>query len=140
MIASNGQMTPAPPAGSAAHTPIGDLVLGPPVVVEARTRLRSVATTLGELGIGMVLVTEDDELVGVVSERDLMWAIANGAELDDIWAADIMTREPVQVAPPTPVSEVAALMVASNTRHVLVTGIGLPGVVSIRDVVEYLIS
>ena len=139
-IACNGVMTPAPPVGSAAHTSIGDLVLGPPVVVEARTRLRSVATTLGDLGIGVVLVTEDDKLVGVVSERDLMWAIANGALLDDIWAADIMTRDPVLVDPPMLVSEVAALMVASNTRHVLVTGAGLPGVVSIRDVVEYLIS
>lgn len=133
-------MTPAVPGGSAAHTCIDDLVLGPPVVVEAKTRLRDVATTLGDLGIGIVLVVDDDELIGVVSERDLVWAIANGAELDEIWAADIMTTDPVLVDPPTLVSEVAATMVASSTRHVLVKGSGLPGVVSIRDVVEYLIS
>ena len=133
-------MTTDAPVGSAAHTCIDDLVLGPPVAVQAKTRLRDVATTLGDLGIGIVLVVDDDELIGVVSERDLVWALANGAELDEVWAADIMTSDPVLVDPPTLVSEVAALMVASSTRHVLVKGSGLPGVVSIRDVVEYLIS
>ena len=65
-----------------AHRPlgaIGDLVNGPAVTVEAKATLQSVAQTLGDLGIGIVVVCESGTPVGVLSERDLVWAIARDA-------------------------------------------------------------
>ena len=54
------------------NCPIGDLVQGPAIVVDAKATLREVAASLGDLGIGMVVVVEDGKIAGVVSERDLV--------------------------------------------------------------------
>ncbi len=122
--------------------PIGDLVQGPAIVVEAKATLREVAKTLGNLGIGMVVVIDDAKLAGVVSERDLVWAIARDADLDLVWAADVMTLDVdvVHVLPETTLIEAAAAMTANNARHILVDYPEAPAVVSIRDVVERLVS
>lgn len=122
------------------HTTVGELVEGPAVVVEAKTTLRAVAKTLGDLGIGMVIVIDDGVVAGVVSERDLVWAIARDADLDVVWAADVMTRDVVSVPPATPLVEAAAAMSANNARHILVEHPERPGVVSLRDVVSHLVS
>ena len=68
-----------------ARTPVGGLVNGPAVVVESSATLEHVAQTLGDLGIGMVVVMDKGSIAGVVSERDLIWAIARGAQLDEVW-------------------------------------------------------
>lgn len=119
---------------------IGDLVAGPAVVVEARTTLRAVAKTLGELGIGMVVVIEKGEVAGVVTERDLVWAIARDADLDEVWAADVMTLDLVRTSPATSLLTAAAKMHANNARHILVDYPGEPAVVSIRDIVGELVA
>lgn len=121
---------------------IGDLVEGPAVVVDSKATLRQVASTLGDLGIGMVVVVEDGKVAGVVSERDLVWAIARDADLDVVWAADVMTLEVdvVKVPPQTHLRDAAATMMAKNARHILVDHAEEPGVVSIRDVVQRLLE
>lgn len=123
-----------------ARTPVGTLIHGPAVVVETTTTLDVVAQTLGDLGIGMVVVMDKASVAGVVSERDLIWAIARGAQLDEVWAADIMTEGVVTVEPAMPVAEAAALMASENARHILVLHGDDPGVVSMTDVIEYLID
>jgi signal-transduction protein with cAMP-binding, CBS, and nucleotidyltransferase domain len=123
-----------------ARTPVGSLVNGPAVTVEKSATLQSVAQTLGDLGIGMVIVMDKGSIAGVVSERDLIWAIARGAQLDEVWAADIMTDGAVTVEPSLPVVEAAAMMASENARHLLVLHGDDPGVVSMRDVIEYLID
>ena len=125
-----------------AREPIGDLVHGPAVAVDAKATLRQVAARLGDLGIGLAVVMEDGRLVGVVSERDLVWAIARDADLDVVWAADVMAMDVdvVRVAPEVSIIDVAATMAANNARHVIVDHGEAPGVVSIRDVVQRLVS
>jgi len=118
----------------------GDLVQGPAVTVEPKATLRSVAECLGELSIGLAVVVDDDEVVGVISERDLVWAIARGAALDDVWAADVMTLDLVTVEPSTPVDDVATTMIDANARHLLVSAPGTPGVISVREVIEHLVT
>ena len=125
-----------------AREPIGDLVHGPAIAIDARATLRQVAARLGDLGIGLVVVMDEARLVGVVSERDLVWAIARDADLDVVWAADVMTMDVdvVHVPPQTPIIEAAATMAANNARHVIVDYSEAPGVVSIRDVVQRLVG
>ena len=124
----------------AVTTAVGSLVHGPAVSVEPKTTLKAVAQTLGDLGIGIVVVMDGGSIAGVVSERDLVWAIARGAELDEVWAADIMTTTPICVEPSASVAEAAGLMAADNARHLLVLHGEDPGVVSMRDIVEYLLN
>ncbi len=124
------------------NQPISDLVNGPAVAVDARATLRQVAARLGDLGIGLVVVMEEGRLVGVVSERDLVWAIAREADLDLVWAADVMTLDVdvVRVEPEASVIVAAATMAANNARHLIVDYPDAPAVVSIRDVMQRLVE
>lgn len=122
------------------HVAVGDLVKGPAVVVEPKTTLRGVATTLGDLGIGIVAVMDAGKLVGVVSERDLVWAIAREADIDEVWAADVMTLDILSVAPSTPLAKAAEMMSANKARHIFVDYPDVPGVVSMRDIFDQLVS
>ena len=123
-----------------ARTLIGDLVKSSAVAIEPKATLRAVAKTLGHLGIGVVVVLDKGRVVGVVSERDLVWAIAQDADLDVVWAADVMTTDTATVTPTTPLLEAAATMMANNARHILVDHPEVPGVVSMRDIVGELVD
>ena len=96
--------------------------------------------TLGNLGIGIVVVMDGGSVAGVISERDVVWALAEGADPDEIWAGDVMTRDLVTVAASTPIPDAAAAMRDQHVRHLLVLEGPSPGVVSLRDVIDHLID
>ena len=128
------------PTRLAGQTNIGDLVQGPAEVVDAKSTLREVIVRLGELGIGLVAVMAGGSVAGVISERDVVWALAEGADPDLVWAADVMTAEVVVVEPSTTVSDAARLMAQQDIRHLIVLSGDTPGVVSLRDMIEYLVD
>jgi len=73
--------------------------------------------------------------VGVVSERDIVRAVAKGLNLDEPVSA-IMSTPVITVEGDEPVWKVAEVMRQHNIRHVVVTRGGkLYGVISIRDLV-----
>ncbi len=98
--------------------------------------LAEVANKLVAYKIGAMVVTDEDRnLVGIVSERDLIRAIAEyGSSLVDILVGDVMTRTVVTCAPEENVVDVLNLMNSHRIRHVpVVDGGKLVGVVSIRE-------
>src|SRR5690606_7232638 len=83
--------------GVAMSEPTAADVMGtPPAVVHPELCLRDVARCLEEADVGAAIVTRDDRVEGVISERDVVRALAGGADPDLIWAADVMTPEPIQ--------------------------------------------
>ena len=103
------------------------------ISVDEKLTLRSLAAVLGELDIGATLVRIPDGSVGVVSERDVVRALGQGAELDDVWAADVMVDRLVLAEPEETVLTVAERMAAEGVRHVAVADRGtIVGVVSAR--------
>lgn len=74
---------------------------------------------------------------GVVTERDLLRAVAAGHDPDAAVVEDHMTGEVVTAAPDWPITHAAELMVKHGIRHVLVfEGSELVGVLSMRDVLR----
>jgi len=98
--------------------------------------LIEVAVALNERGIGMLAVGDGARPAGVVSERDLVRALAEGRDPATTTAMDVAHTELRWVEPDTTVGEVAAEMMTNWVRHVLVRRDGvLVGVVSMRDLV-----
>jgi CBS domain-containing protein len=110
------------------------------VGVDSDVSLRQVARELYECEIGVVLVDNPGGPTGLVSERDLVAAVADGDDLDDRQALDVMTADLVTAGPDDTIASVGALMCEAGVRHVPVVVHGtVVGVVSIRDVLAALL-
>ena len=99
----------------------------------------AVTRLLTEHRIGAVLVTDEDGLpVGILSERDIVRAVArDGAAALDRPAADLMTRELITATPTDTVADMMAVMTQRRIRHVPIVESGrVVGVISIGDVVK----
>ena len=92
--------------------------------------------------VGALMVVEQNELVGVVSERDYAREIVLKDRVSrDTPVSAIMTRRVLYVRPDQTLDECMALMTEKNLRHLPVLDNGrLIGVISMRDVVKDLIS
>jgi CBS domain-containing protein len=96
--------------------------------------VRELAQRMLAEGVGALVVTEGDQVHGIVSERDVVVAIAAGKDLDTTMAADIDSRRVVTCRPDTSVQAAAVLMMEHYVRHLLVNDdLGPVGIVSARD-------
>ena len=119
--------------------PIGNLVAGSPVTVSETVTLRAVAGVLAAGDIGAVLVNCDGEMQGIVTERDLVRALAEGGDPDTIASVDVMSAPLQTVDRDADILTVAVRLVAGDIRHMVVTsGDDVIGVVSARDVFRVL--
>jgi len=94
---------------------------------------------LGEKRIGALPVVEDRKVLGIVSERDVIYCLRDhGAEVLGWPVSRAMTSPAVTVEPSTPVLSALAMMTRRRIRHLpVVTGGQLVGIVSIGDLVKY---
>jgi CBS domain-containing protein len=88
--------------------------------------------------IGSLVVMESDEMVGIVTERDILRACASTrGPLDFVRVGERMTRCPVVVSPNDEVSDVMCVMTERRIRHLPVVERGrLVGIISIGDTVK----
>jgi CBS domain-containing protein len=87
--------------------------------------------------VGLLVVGTEDRIEGVVSERDIVRALARGVDLASTPVRDIATNKVVCGDATATVTEVAELMMQQYIRHVLVEEDGvLIGVVSARDLLS----
>jgi len=111
----------------------------PLITARPATPLREVAGMMRENGVGSVVVTTTDNPVGIVTDRDVAMAVAVDADLTDLTAADVMTDDPLTVAPDVGVFELTARMEAAAVRRVpVVEDGGLVGIVTFDDLVRLL--
>ena len=97
---------------------------------------------LAEKNIGALVVTENDKLVGIFSERDYARKIIlKGKSSIDTTISELMTRDVLYVSPKDSIDECMALMSENHIRHLPVMEDGkLVGVISIGDVVKHIIK
>lgn len=97
---------------------------------------------MAEKNIGGLLVMENDELVGIITERDYARkVILHGKASRDIFVRDIMTPDVIYVNSNQLIEDCMALMTEKRIRHLPVyNGEQLMGVISIGDVVKAMIS
>jgi|SRR4051812_28899545 len=94
--------------------------------------------SMSEKGVGALLVTDDNKLIGILSERDYMRKVALlGRSSKSTEVKDIMTANPITVTPEETMDACMALMTEKRIRHLPVVSNGkLFGMLSIRDLLE----
>ncbi len=111
-------------------------------IMTAATLHDSPADTLGEAAAkmwqqqtGSLLVMEGDQLIGIVTERDILKTVAGGRDPKTVTVEEAMTRDVVTTSPDTGLTQAAQTMFQHWFRHLpVVSSEGkVVGIVSLRD-------
>ena len=109
------------------------------VTIAPDASVRDLVRLLTSRGIGAVVVSADGRRVdGIVSERDVVHALAEDEQALDATVRSVMSTT-VQCAPPdASIDELMSVMTNQRIRHIPVTDVAgdLSGIVSIGDVVK----
>jgi len=102
--------------------------------------LEEAARRLRGHNVGALMVFDEEEFIGIITERDLANAVAAGHYPETAQVGDYMTMRPITVTPNTDVREVAAQMLETEVRHLPVELDGrLVGVISLRDLLPVVV-
>ena len=116
---------------------VRNLMRSPVVSVDPGQTLQRAAQVMREHGIGSVVVEQDGQLVGILTERDVMHAAAQLGDVGQARVGDHMTAPVVTASPNWDVTVAAAEMHDRRIRHlVVVEQGGALGVLSVRDVMS----
>ncbi len=117
---------------------VGTLMKKELVTVDAGTSVVDAAKLMKTCNVGSVLVSEKGQIVGIVTESDVVRKFV-GADKAPYFIAveDIMSSPVLGIEERRPITEAAELMNKHHTRHLGVTKSGaLVGVVSVRDFLQ----
>ena len=111
------------------------------LTVDADSSLQRAAKAMCDRGVGSAVVMENEGVAGIVTERDLLHAIAEGQDLSATKVEDIMTREVVSGEPGWDVVKAVKTMTEGGFRHLLVMEMNDPvGIVSLRDLMDTMVE
>jgi CBS domain-containing protein len=115
---------------------VADLMSRDLLTVAPDDPLGAAAKRMVDRGVGAVLVLQGERVEGILTERDLMKAVAGGFEAD-AKVRDWMTRHPETIEAADTTEHAAALMIHGGFRHLPVLEEGkVAGIVSIRDLMR----
>ena len=120
---------------------VGDLMTADVKTVTPNDTFADVAKILRENRISSVVVKEGEKIAGIVTERDMVNAVADGIDAVSVSVADRMTRDLATVDMKTDVADAASAMAERRIRHLPVVDKGsLAGIISIRDLTSWAIG
>jgi CBS domain-containing protein len=107
--------------------------------IEASATVFDAIKRIVELNVGSILVTEGDQVVGIMTERDYLRKVAvHGRTSHDTTVGEIMSSPLVYVTPQTTIDESMAIMTDRRIRHLpVVEDDDVVGIISIGDLVKF---
>ncbi|WP_329251611.1 CBS domain-containing protein [Streptomyces canus] len=114
---------------------VSDIMTSAPATVEPQTSVTAVARMMRDQDLGAVLVTDGDELRGLVTDRDLVVrSLAEGGDPERTTVAGACSDDLVTVTPEDDLDHAIELMREHAVRRVPVIDHGHPvGIVSLGD-------
>jgi CBS domain-containing protein len=114
-----------------------DLMATDVLTVSPNTTIADAARRMIARETGAAVVIESDDLVGLISERDLMRAIPDACS-PETPVSERMSRQVMTAAPDTSIPEAMAIMIEGRFRHLpVVDGGRVLGMVSMRDLMSW---
>jgi CBS domain-containing protein len=110
------------------------------LTVDATDSLTDAAAQMDARGVGAALVMNGDRLSGILTERDVLRAVATGG-VEGTKVGAWMTHDPDTVGPDERPGHAAAIMIHGGFRHLPVLDGDMPvGIISIRDLMRLVID
>ncbi len=124
-----------------AMTLLRDVAIKHLLTIEPGDSLKNAAKAMTDRGVGSAVVMQDGDVVGIVTERDVLHAVASDVSLSDTSVDEIMTRDPVAGAPGWELTQAVTTMTQGGFRHLLVKEMNDPiGIVSLRDLMDAMVE
>ena len=121
-------------------TTVGEVMSRTLLTAEPTTPLAQAAERMSDRGVGAILVLSGDSVSGILTERDVLRAVATGG-VEGTNVAAWMTRDPETVDVDESTGQAAAVMIHGGFRHLPVLDGGKPvGIVSIRDLMRVVVD
>jgi len=112
------------------HTLVG----GSTEIIGPELTLADAAESMADQEVDYVAVIDNRDLVGILTEHDIVLAIAEGVDPDEALVSEWMSEAPDTFAPDVTIQEGVAWLLETGYRHLPVMADGeLLGVVTIRD-------
>ena len=113
---------------------VSEIMTKATVTDAAQDTLAEAAARMWNAQTGSLLVMEGEHLLGIVTERDVLRAIAHGMDPNQVPVKDLMRTDVITVGPQTTLKEAAKLMATKWIRHLpVVEGSRAVGILSQRD-------
>lgn len=118
-------------------TLLRDVAIRHLVTVDPTYSLRRAAKSMADRGVGCAVVVEREKVAGIITERDILKAVADGESTDEALVENFMTRDVVSGTPSWDILRAAKTMNEGGFRHLLVMDMDDPvGIVSLRDLMD----
>ncbi|MGP0031472.1 MAG: cyclic nucleotide-binding/CBS domain-containing protein [Acidimicrobiales bacterium] len=133
-----------PNAGPAAHQcdllcPVVHLMRTPTRFVDPESTLRAASHAMVEQGVGAVVVLGPQGPTSIVTEHDIVRALADGADPDSVWTADVASGPLATLASAATTADAVRLMVDDGIRTIPVTANDeVVGLVTVDDILATL--
>ena len=115
---------------------IADVMRREFITVAPEDTLGEVAERMSAKNVGAVVVKDFGRLIGVLTERDMLKAMAARVHTSDARVRQWMTPDPITITPDVSLDEAAQIMLDNNFRHLpVMEGSTVVGYVSLRRVV-----
>jgi CBS domain-containing protein len=119
---------------------VGEVMSRNLLTVEPTTSISDAAAAMTQRGVGAAVVLTGDTVSGILTERDVLRAVATGP-VEGTHVAAWMTRDPETIEASDSVGKAAAIMIHGGFRHLPVCDEGKPvGIVSIRDLMRVVVD
>ena len=124
----------APQSGNIMTQPIGSLIKRAPVTIDRARSIREAAQQMAEAKVSSILLTQDEQLFGLITDRDLRGrVVATGIDAARP-VADIATLAPLTLQKNASVFDAMVLMARQNVHHVpILDGARVAGMVTATD-------
>jgi CBS domain-containing protein len=117
-----------------------DIAIRAVETADPEATVETLARIMDDAGVGSVVVTEANRVVGVVTDRDVALTLARDADPAALTAADVMAAEPLTLPSSAGVLELTEVMATEGVRRIPVVddnGV-IVGIVTLDDVVRLL--
>jgi CBS domain-containing protein len=106
------------------------------VVAKSDVTVREAAKVMNKFQIGSLVVLKEDNIAGIVTERNILQAVANGKDPDSTTAEEIMSKNPVTIDPDEDVKAAVDLMTKHKIKKLpVVEDKKIKGIITASDIV-----
>ena len=119
-------------------TVLAELMKRDVLAVAPEDTLGEVAERMNERGVGSAVVSDFGRMIGIITERDVLRAVAGRVHSSEARVREWMTADPVTASERTSADDAARTMLDNGFRHLPVVESGRPvGIVSLRDLAKW---